>query len=290
MRMTVADVVRNILIEEGISIIPKSDLADLIQRIYAGDYAERYKLLLRKKNPSDIDLAGTLQRVQSARVVRSDPDFPHTHFQVFDVVEQPPEAVCCTVDPFVYISHLSAMQLQGLSDRSPTALTLTRPADILWAQMLADKNHESAAQRTRARPKKYRFPGSVRGREVLLHETRHPGKSELFGPQIRVATHGQTFLDMVVRPNWCGGISHVIEIWEREAEGYLDEIINVVGVYDAKLPKVRAGYILNEVMGIIDPRVLDWMAFAQRGSSQKLDPEKPYAPTYSEKWMISINA
>ena len=71
---------------------------------------------------------------------------------------------------------------------------------------------------------------------------------------------------------------------------HLDQIIESVDEYAAKLPKVRAGYILNEVMGLTDERVLAWRSFAQRGSSQKLDPEKPFSSTYSDKWMLSLNA
>ena len=108
-------------------------------------------------------------------------------------------------------------------------------------------------------------------------------------PYGRVATHGQIFLDMVVRPSWCGGISNVLKVWRRKANDYLDEIIDAVNEHEAKLPKVRAGYIFDEVLGVTDERVLDWRKFAQRGSSQKLDPEKPYAPIYSENWMLSLN-
>jgi hypothetical protein len=293
MTNSTAEVVREILVEDQCPIIAARDLEDLLRKVYAGVYSDRYKVRTRKEAPSETDLYRAVQRLESARVVRQDPDFGSTHYQVFDVLEQSAEAVCCTVDPFVYISHLSAMQLQGLTDRNPTALVLTRPADILWQQMRSEAKQNAPLlpdiSPSRSRPK-YRFSEHVRGRPILLHETRHPGAWESMGPRVRVATLGQVFLDMVVRPGWCGGISHVLEVWEREAETHLNEIIATVNVYPAKLPKVRAGYILNDMLGITDERVLAWRAFAQRGSSQKLDPEKPYAPIYSENWMISLNA
>lgn len=244
-------------------------MESLLRDVYAGVYAERYEVRTRKTEPNESDLSKAFRRLEDARVIRLDPDFGYPYYQAFDVLEQPAEAVSCTADSSVYISHLSAMQMHGLTDRNPVDLVLSRPAGM--------------------RPKVH-FPGHVRGRPILLHETRHPGTWETMGPRIRVATIGQAFLDMVVRPHWCGGVTHILEVWEREAEVHLDAIVAAIDAHPAKLPKVRAGYILDEVLGIADARVLAWLAFAQRGSSQKLDSEQPYAPTFSAKWILSLNA
>jgi predicted transcriptional regulator of viral defense system len=264
----------------------------LLRAVYLGQYSERFSLRTQKTNPSDVDLANAIRRLEGSRVVRRDPDLGPSFYQIFDVFEQSAETVCCIVDPFCYLSHLSAMQMQGLTDRNPVELTLTRPVDSLWRQMLAETKHSPSHHRqdTAYTETKYRIPEKVRDRSVLVHETRHPGFYEVMGGNVRVATVGQAFLDMVVRPNWCGGVLHILEIWEREAKRHLEEIIRAISEYPIKLPKVRAGYILDEVLGVSDDRILAWREFAQRGGSQKLDPEKPYAPTYSENWKISLNA
>ena len=109
------------------------------------------------------------------------------------------------------------------------------------------------------------------------------------GSDVRISTIGQTFLDMLQKPDLCGGMPHVLEVWEQHAETYLDSIVAAVDSASSGLVKSRAGYILQEYLGLNHSSISDWTAFSQRGGSRKLDPSQNYAPTYSETWMISIN-
>ena len=70
---------------------------------------------------------------------------------------------------------------------------------------------------------------------------------------------------------------------------WIGQIISAVEEENASIVKVRAGYILSERLGIADPRIEAWKAFAQRGGSRKLDPDAPYAPVFSGAWMLSLN-
>jgi predicted transcriptional regulator of viral defense system len=202
------------------------------------------------------------------------------------------EEACCLVDPFAYISHLSAMQLYGLSNRSPTALHMTTACRPVWTTLRAERmKNDRGTQFVDMPPlKKISYKAEVRKRWVISHETVHPatpvGEAGGFA---RVAPLGRVFADMLSEPHLCGGIRHVIEIWEENAEQYLDEIIEAVDQHPTKLAKVRAGYLLSEHMEISEPRIDAWETFAQRGGSQKLDPEAPYETRWSERWKISLN-
>ena len=55
------------------------------------------------------------------------------------------------------------------------------------------------------------------------------------------------------------------------------------------IDKIRTGYILDERVGLNNTAVENWRMEVQRGGSRKLVAEAPYAPTYSEKWGLSIN-
>ncbi len=204
----------------------------------------------------------------------------------------------CLIDPFCYISHLSAMQRYGLTDRRPEALHLTAPATPLFKILAEEQVHKDYGDELDTLEAEYVFPlrrithpPHVRGRPLSVLYTKHHGLSlPVRGTYARVSTIGQTFLDMLESPEKCGGMVHVLEIWQEHAKTYLTDIIPAIHQAPKSIHKVRAGYILDEVLGIDSPEIQSWQSFAQRGGSRVLDPTKPFASTYSEKWMISINA
>jgi hypothetical protein len=190
------------------------------------------------------------------------------------------------------------MQQWGLSNRNPRALHLTRPSKPIWRQRAKEEAHaldhdlepgdEAPSPRERAA-----FPPMLRKQELHVFEPGHFGHMvPIPDSHARIATIGQTFRDTVQEPALCGGMSYVLEVWEDHAGTYLDEIIeamNAPGLKTNKIAYVRAGYILNERLKIQDARVDEWTRFAQRGGSSKLDPERPFEPTFSERWMLSLN-
>jgi hypothetical protein len=52
---------------------------------------------------------------------------------------------------------------------------------------------------------------------------------------------------------------------------------------------VRAGYILDERLGLTHLSIENWRGLVQRGGSQKLQAKAAYSPHFSEKWCLSIN-
>jgi len=186
------------------------------------------------------------------------------------------------------------MDRYNLTDRTPIELHLTTPDRPIWNQLRDEKMDAELADIS---PRlevpmlnRIGFKSRVRRREVNLHETKHPANPvPIRGGKARIGPIGHVFVEMLEVPRLCGGIRHVLDVWEGEARNWLAEIIPEVDRHTSKIVRVRAGYILEERLGVLDPRVSSWVSDAQRGGSRKLDPDAPYAPTYSEKWMISIN-
>ena len=184
------------------------------------------------------------------------------------------------------------MHVWGLTDRSSYALICTRPdrksSVVKLSQIMSDHSDPLP-------PEQFRLfyighPEVVRGRQVRIFESRKSGTYvNLSDTAIRIATIGQTFLDMLQQPQLCGGMPHILGIFDEHGEFWLNEIVSSVDSSDSNLVKSRAGYILEERLGMRHEKIEMWKNSVQRGGSRKLDPTKRYVSVHSETWCISLN-
>ena len=258
-------------------------------------YQSGRNLRLRKKEPARQDYLRIKNDLIEANVLRPDIDYKYRALYIIDNGNRNANEICCLVDRFCYISHLSAMANFGLTDRRPRELHLTAPSqrilpNLLQKTMKQDYGFEITKNSEVIRLYGVTHPPVVRGQPIKVFHTSHLGDYiKVRGTFTRISTIGQTFVDMLANPEHCGGMLHVLEVWREFAHIYLEDIIEDIKKNPYNIVKVRAGYILNELLGFNDNRILKWLQFAQRGGSRVLDPSKPFAPHYSEKWMLSIN-
>ncbi|CAZ87632.1 conserved hypothetical protein [Thiomonas arsenitoxydans] len=207
-----------------------------------------------------------------------------------------PAEIACCLDPFAYVSHLSAMEHHGLTDRFPKILYLTRPPAIEWrkqakARMARDLAEDLVAYKQSGLPR-LTLPAlsNLLGTTIHVHERSQFGAfRNVAGSPLRVATIGRVFLDMLREPKSCGGMQHVIDVYRREAKRNLKLIVDEVSRHGQSIDKVRAGYVLTEVCHLQFDAASEWQTYAQRGGSRKLDPDGEYVSNYSETWKLSIN-
>lgn len=236
-----------------------------------------------------------IKRMEERKALIPDSDFRSGVWRVTQATRAgSAEEVACIADPFAYVSHLSAMQRYGLTERSPKALHLTTPRrdlwNALWDERVRDDLPDIDDDKDRPVPHRPGFRDTIRRRPVVVHSSSHPWSPvSVGGEETRITSIGQTFADMITEPGSCGGMRHVLDVWGREAGQWLPEIVEAVDQLSSKIAMVRAGYILSELLGFDDPAIARWEAFAQRGGSRKLDPEGGYLPEFSERWMISLN-
>lgn len=202
----------------------------------------------------------------------------------------------CVLNPFCYLSHLSAMEFHGLTDRIPHVLHVTTAPPQQFRVLATDRLTQDFGDVTHELNVLYRrwkVSHDLIGRQVLEHTSQHfksyPEKLGTGG--VRVSPVGRTFLDMLKHPQWCGGIYHVLDVFEEYAPDYLATIVKVVDKEGSNIDKARLGYLLEERFKVVvDHPIIDkWKAEMQRGGSRLLVAGSPYLPIYSETWSISIN-
>lgn len=227
---------------------------------------------------------------------------PHKDFpegRVFTIIGnryQEPGDIACSVDPFAYVSHLSAMEYHGLTNRLPKLLFISTPPRSEWPAFAAKKMNMDC----QGSIKNYLGDGlqklvyiqfdRIHKTQITRYASIHRGAFKTVeGRRLRVSTIGRTFLDMLRRPDYCGGMMHVMEIFGTSTGRYKRLIIDELDRHGNAIEKARAGYLLEEYGHIQDEKINEWAKHVQRGGSRKLNPEAPFRETYSEKWCLSLN-
>jgi predicted transcriptional regulator of viral defense system len=237
-----------------------------------------------------------LRLLEASGILKSHPNFPKKAYRLLGRKEESAEEAACAIDPFCYVSHLSAMSHHGLTNRLPVKLFLSTPDPRRWKeeaqkQMEKELGDEFETYLSAGLPTLTRLSMTRIGQtEVHRFHSLHWGAyKNVRGKTIKVSTIGRTFLDMLRNPELCGGMHHVIEVFEEHASLYLSAIVGEIDQHGGPIDKVRAGYILEERMGLEDSAFEKWMEFVARGGSRKLDPSEEYQPQWSSKWCLSLN-
>ncbi len=180
--------------------------------------------------------------------------------------------IACTVDPFAYVSHLSAMEMHGLTDRVAQTLYLSSPDPKSWTRFAAELMQRDLGELL-AEYQEAKFPRLTRtrmeklmGTAVRITHSSHLGAfRKTPDSEVRVATIGRTFLDMLREPALCGGIHHVLAIYREHAGRNLALIAAEVDQHGGPIDKVRAGYVLEERCGLIHPSFAEWRRRSRSG-------------------------
>ncbi len=259
---------------------------------YKGEQLNR----LQKEYIEANDFKRYLRTLEDEGILTTYRGLPSTVFTLLGRSHDSVEDIACTVDPFCYVSHLSAMAHHGLTNRLPSKLYISSPSPSKWKifaleKMEKDLGGDFDIYLSNGMPllKKSKLE-KISRKDIHRFNSLHLGAyKNVRGREMRVSTIGRTFLDMLKNPELCGGINHVLEVFEEHAPRYLRLILDEIDQHGGDIDKVRAGYILDERLGIDDPRINAWISFAQRGGSRKLDASAEYIPEWSEKWCLSLN-
>lgn len=278
-------------------VVLRYDIARVAWRLYKDQTYEGKSLGTRR---SQLDLRAFLRlelQLQSTGVVSTLSGFSSNAVYAFiGATLSDRHAIVCSIDPFCYLSHLSAMEFHGLTDRLPEQIYISTPAGTAWTdfarqRMQRDLGEDFSDYLDHSLPTLRRTRmDKINQRPIHRFASVHSGAfRRIKDSQVRVSTIGRTFLDMLRNPQLCGGIAHVLEVFRDHAGFNRRAIFDELDQHGGPIDKVRAGYILEDICGIKDERIEAWSPLAARGGSRKLDPAADYEPAYSERWMLSIN-
>jgi len=203
------------------------------------------------------------------------------------------QVVCC-MNPCSYISYISAMEWHGITDRIPKILHVTHSSSAFLKKTILEKikkEFPNIVSHQQLYPSNISGIDSFDGKKIDFHKKiSFKMKAEQHGSGgVRVTSVGETFLDMLKEPDLCGGFDHVLHVFENNYEKYLPVIVKEITKNGNSMDKARAGYILEERLGVKNRNVDLWKNDVKRGGSRKLIPSKPYIHKWSETWCISIN-
>lgn len=278
-------------------VVTDYQLGLFLYHLYRQKKFHGYDLKLPTDTPPPGSYDKFIEQWLASDLLRRYEAFPrHRVFSIFGRRIDSIEEVICAVDPFAYLSHLSAMDYHGLTILNPGALYVSTPTTSNWKE-LAIQRMQSDLDRDYPHYNECRFPllrpipyENIGKRQIVRSGSLHYGAYlSVSGRCLRVSSLGRTFLDMLRAPQLCGSIRHVLEAYQQHAARYITLIVAEIDRNGQPIDKVRAGYILEERCGLGERIPEAWREFVQRGGSRKLDPSAEYSPHFSERWSLSLN-
>lgn len=276
-------------------VISKYQFSLIVYRLYLNKKFKGENLNIQKEYASNSDVNNYLDILLDEGILSPLKGFPGI-YTLLGRSNHSPEDIASTIDPFCYISHLSAMSYHGLTERIPSKLFISSPSPTDWStyaklQMQKDLKENYDKYIKNSLPKLVRAKmNKIYKTEVHCFHSKHLGAyKNVRGRALRVSTIGRTFLEMLKNPELCGGINHVISVFEEYGKRYERLIVDDIDANGSPIDKVRGGYILDELLGITNPTIEGWTNYAQRGGSRKLDAKGEYFSEWSDKWKLSIN-
>lgn len=280
-------------------VVTDYQFAVLLFELYQSKNFGGQSLRLKKAGPDYTDFRTLLNNLVDLGVLNPNNDFPpDSVYNILGKKEPVAEEILCSVDPFSYLSHLSAMEYHGLTNRVAKVLCYSTPPYKQWRTYAREKMKNDLGDAFEHYYYESYLPKlvivkytKINRRHVTKYSSLHKGSFKTIkGRTLRVATIGRTFLDMLRRPDLCGGMNHVLDVFRNHAKTNLGLILDELNSNGTAIEKVRAGYLLEEECEVKNNLTIEnWSRLAQRGGSRKLDPQNEFSSTYSEKWCLSIN-
>ena len=251
----------------------------------------------RRWNTPPADLTESrilLHRLAAAGNLKPYPQYSHLYRVASAYAQQSPieeDELLMELHPYAALSHLSALFFHQVTEQFPNEIHLSVPSDRAPAVLpVGTRQGEWSAQMN---PLRGHLPVAVEGKPLNWHHVdKFFGFAEYTpkGYPVRVMSLEKTLIDALAVPEWCGGLTNVLQAWVNAKDAInLRNVFTFTDRQDVGVLRQRVGYVL-EKLGFSEPQLDAWTAKAKRGGSSKLLASAPFASVFSERWMLSLNA
>lgn len=208
-----------------------------------------------------------------------------------DLLPVSDEQVIQEAHPVAVFSHQTALAYHALTDQLAVSITITEYAGHEPFRIPLGTTPEEwhgLSLPLGSRPKRTgRVPVHWFRTKAEWDFGHEVGYSQ--GQPIYVTDMERTLLDALRSPAEVGGPALMLRAWKRAGPALtVGRLIAHTERFGQPVLRQRVGYLLTE-LGHDHPRLADWRANLQRGSSLRLVAAEPYSATHSADWNLSLN-
>jgi hypothetical protein len=224
-----------------------------------------------------------------------------------------PEQIVSGIYPFGYLSHLSAMNAYKLGSVKSSAIYFTCLGRMDWHnQSLKDLRSEfkvnvtnyidldgSMSRTTSLNGIHVEEQSIIDGYPsadvledigIIIINKKYLDESEWWGG-VKVQNIIDLFIDMIRSPQYCGGLQHVIRVYNHHLDIYFEKIVEKLEVSGSIIDRARFGFITEKHIFKTHILFTKWKAEQKnkRGGSRKLVSTLDFDSEFDPDWNISIN-
>ncbi len=209
----------------------------------------------------------------------------------------------CDLFPYGYLSFLTAMKFYNLTMISSDSIYFTTFNRYLWKEASLKHISTKLSIDLKEIPDDYlakMIPSYPTDQELLGNDLIVTMDSQLKNSEfdivqsgIRVQKMMPLLIDMTRKPQYCGGLELVLDIYKKQPLDVFEQLLPYVEKNGTDIDKARIGFICYKLLKMKHPLLTKWIHEIQtdnkRGSSRKLVSYLPFASTFDDVWNISLN-
>ncbi|CAI3120483.1 hypothetical protein [Acinetobacter baumannii] len=211
------------------------------------------------------------------------------------------EELICLLFPYGLLAYGSALYSLGLSSIQPKSIYFKVPNRSLWKKKsllnvptIPDHLKKQFHLQSFLEYLLPTYPYEdifINKQLVVLSDKNINIENAIIVENIRIQNHFDLLLDAVRKPQYCGGFSHVFDIYNNNIDKFLEGLIHYVSNEGTCIDRARIGFILEKMLCIKHPILDKWKIemLDKRGGSRKLISANEFDEHFDPDWNISLN-